>query len=68
MGQNQEVGPMGEQESSKVAIRKDANVQYIHTGPIGAAPGAPPAAVQPTVAPASKEEPYQVHNQFKHNK
>jgi len=56
MGQSQEAGPIGEQDSSKAAIRKDFNVQYIHTGPIGAASGAPPAVVPPTVAPASKEE------------
>ena len=71
MGQSQEAGPIGKPDSSKAAIRKDVNVQYIHTGLIGAAPGAPPAAVRPmpipTVAPASKEEPYQVHTQFKNS-
>ena len=67
MGQSQEAGPAGEQDSSKAATRKDVNVQYIHTGPIGAASSAPPTTVLQTVAPASKEEPYQVHTQFKNS-
>lgn len=51
MDQSHEGGPIGELDSSKAALRKDGNIQYINTGPIGAASAASPAAVLPTITP-----------------